>query len=120
MRGAGINPRTRPTTGQDAELAGIQRILVGDQYMSVYKAVKPEAETAAEVAVALAKGNKIPANLVNQHVNNGRKSVPSRILTPVAVTRSNLKDSVIKDGFWTVFQICTGRYAQACHDAGLQ
>jgi D-xylose transport system substrate-binding protein len=120
MRGAGINPRSRPTTGQDAELAGIQRILVGDQYMTVYKAVKPEAETAAEVAVALAKGDKIPTDLVNKHVSNGSKQVPARILTPVAVTKSNIKDTVIKDGFWTVFQICTGRYAKACNDAGLE
>jgi D-xylose transport system substrate-binding protein len=120
MRGAGINPRTRPSTGQDAELAAIQRILAGDQYMTVYKAVKPEAETAAEVAVALAKGNKIPAGLVSRHVNNGSKQVPARILTPVAVTKSNVKDTVIKDGFWTVFQICVGPYLTACHDAGLQ
>ena len=46
MKGAGINP-IPPITGQDAELAGIQRILVGEQYMTVYKAVKPEAEAAA-------------------------------------------------------------------------
>jgi D-xylose transport system substrate-binding protein len=118
MRGAGIGPRTRPTTGQDAELAAI--ILVGDQYMTVYKAVKPEAETAAQVAVALAKGDKIPADLVNQHVSNGTERVPARILTPVAVTKSNIKDTVIKDGFWTVFQICVGRCAAACNDSGLQ
>ena len=44
MKGAGIDPSTRPVTGQDAELAGIQRILVGDQYMTVYKPIKPLAE----------------------------------------------------------------------------
>jgi hypothetical protein len=52
MKSAGIDPATRPTTGQDAELAGIQRILAGTQYMTVYKAVKPEARDAAEMAVA--------------------------------------------------------------------
>ena len=43
MRSNGIDPGSRPTTGQDAELAGIQRIVVGDQYMTVYKAYRPEA-----------------------------------------------------------------------------
>ena len=73
MKGAGIDPSTRPTTGQDAELAGIQRILVGDQYMTVYKAIKPEAEDAAQIAVALAKGDQVPSGLVNQQVDNGTK-----------------------------------------------
>ena len=56
MKSAGIDPKTRPTTGQDAELAAIQRILAGEQYMTVYKAIKAEAEAAAELAVALATG----------------------------------------------------------------
>ena len=56
MKGNGIDPKTRPTTGQDAELAAIQRILIDEQYMTVYKAIKAEAEAAAELAVALAKG----------------------------------------------------------------
>ena len=55
MKAAGIDPTTRPTTGQDAELAAIQRILAGEQYMTIYKAIKPEAEGAAELAVALAQ-----------------------------------------------------------------
>ena len=58
MKSAGIDPQTRPTTGQDAELAAIQRILVGEQYMTVYKAIKPEAEAAAELAVALVAGQE--------------------------------------------------------------
>ena len=45
-----------PVTGQDAELAAIQRILIGEQYMTVYKAIKAEAEAAAELGVALATG----------------------------------------------------------------
>jgi D-xylose transport system substrate-binding protein len=120
MKGAGINPATRPTTGQDAELSAIQRILVGDQYMTVYKPIKPEAEDAAKIAVALAKGQAVPSGLVNQQTDNGMKSVPSVILTPVAVTKANVKDTIIKDGFYTTFQICTGRYAAACNAAGIQ
>jgi D-xylose transport system substrate-binding protein len=119
MKSAGINPATRPTTGQDAELAGIQRILVGTQYMTVYKAVKPEAQDAAEMAVALAEGKPLPANLINQHTDNGKKSVPSTILTPVAVTKANIESTVVKDHYWTPTQICTAAYASACQAAGI-
>jgi D-xylose transport system substrate-binding protein len=120
MKSAGINPATRPTTGQDAELAGIQRILVGQQYMTVYKAVKPEADDAATMAVALAQGKPLPANLINQHTSNGKKSVPSVILTPVAVTKGNIETTVVKDGYWTPAQICTSAYTSACTSAGIK
>jgi D-xylose transport system substrate-binding protein len=119
MKSAGINPATRPTTGQDAELAGIQRILAGTQYMTVYKAVKPEAQDAAEMAVALAEGKPLPANLINQHTDNGKKSVPSTILTPVAVTKANIESTVVKDRYWTPAQICTAAFASACKAAGI-
>jgi D-xylose transport system substrate-binding protein len=123
MKGTGIKPSTRPSTGQDATLAGIQRILIGEQYMTVYKAIgteKGEAPKAAELAVPLAKGDKPPSGLVNQQIDNGKKKVPSVILTPVAVTKDNINDTVIKDGFWKASQVCTGKYASACKQAGIQ
>jgi D-xylose transport system substrate-binding protein len=119
MKDAGINPASRPTTGQDAELDGIQRIVAGQQYMTVYKAVKNEAIDAAKLAVALAKGQPLPANLVNQHTKSGKTSVPSVILTPVAVTKKNVASTVIKDGYWTPAQICTSAFASACKAAGI-
>jgi D-xylose transport system substrate-binding protein len=120
MKSAGIDPATRPTTGQDAELAAIQRILIGEQYMTVYKAIKPEAEAAAELAVALAGGEDPPKGLVNDKVDNGQEQVPSVLLKPVAVTKDNVQDTVIKDGFWKASQVCTGKYAAACKEAGIQ
>jgi len=120
MKSAGIDPETRPTTGQDAELAAIQRILTGEQYMTVYKAIKPEAEAAAELAVALVRGEDPPSGLVEDEVDNGQKQVPSVLLTPVAVTRDNIQDTIVKDRFWTADQICTARYRQACEEAGIR
>lgn len=120
MTGAGIDPKTRPTTGQDAELAGIQRILVGEQFMTIYKAIKPEAEATAMLAVALAKGETPPASLTLTKVNNGTKDVDSVILDPVPVTKDNVKSTVVADGFWTAKAICTGAYAAACKAAGIQ
>lgn len=120
MKAAGLNPLP-PVTGQDAELAGIQRILIGEQYMTVYKAIKPEAEAAAQLAYDLLTNTPVPADMTNgKTVNNGKMDVPSVLLTPIAVTKDNIKDTVVKDGFWTVDQICTADYASACTAAGLQ
>lgn len=118
MKGAGIDVTTIPTTGQDAELAAIQRILAGEQYMTVYKAIKEEAEATAQAAVDLANG-RTPSNATST-TNNGETDVPSILLTPVAVTKENVKDTVVADGFYTAAQICTGAYAEACTAAGIQ
>ena len=120
MKGNGVDPKTIPTTGQDAELAAIQRILAGEQYMTVYKAIIPEAEAAAELAVALVRGEDPPSGLVNDKVDNGTKQVPSVLLEPVAVTKDNINDTIVKDGFWKASEICTGKYAAACKEAGIQ
>jgi D-xylose transport system substrate-binding protein len=112
LKGGGVKPLP-PVTGQDAELAGIQRVVSGDQGMTVYKPVKPQAEDAAKAAVALANGKK-PAS---KTVVNG---VPSTILTPIAVTKANIKDTVVKDGLYTIAKICSGSVAAACNAAGLK
>ena len=117
IKNAGFNPFP-PLTGQDAQLDGIQRILAGEQSMTVYKAIKPEAEAAAEMAVDLLQGKKY-ANATRK-VQNGTLNVPSQLLTPVEVTSSNIKDTVVKDGFYKVSQICTAKYATACQKAGLR
>jgi D-xylose transport system substrate-binding protein len=110
-----------PVTGQDAELAAIQRILTDEQYMTVYKAIKPEAEAAAELAYDLLTNTAVPADMTGgKTVANGKMDVPSVLLTPIAVTKDNVKDTVVADNFWTVEQICTADYAAACQAAGLQ
>jgi D-xylose transport system substrate-binding protein len=119
MKAAGVNPLP-PVTGQDAELAAIQRILVGEQYMTVYKAIKPEADAAAELAYDLLTGATVPASMVNGKVNNDKMDVPSILLTPVAVTKDNVESTVIADGFWTAQQVCTTDFASACTTAGVK
>lgn len=118
LKAAGFSPLP-PVTGQDAELAAIQRILAGDQFMTVYKAIKPEAEAAAELAFALATGAQPPAGRVNGSVNNGQMDVPSVLLTPVSVTKDNVKSTVVADGFWKVSDICTAGFQTACQAAGI-
>jgi len=109
-----------PLTGQDAEKAAITRILTGQQSMTVYKAIKPEASGAAELAVALLKGEKPTtvagvATVSVAEYNN----VPATLLTPVAVTKDTVKDTVIKDGFYKASDVCTGAAAAACTSLGI-
>lgn len=119
MKGAGFDP-VPPTTGQDAELAAIQRILAGEQGMTVYKAITPEAELAAELAVALVNGEEPQVDVEQTTVDNEAGDVPSYLLKPVVVTTDNVQDTIIADGFLSVEQICSEEYQQACADAGLQ
>jgi D-xylose transport system substrate-binding protein len=120
MKSAGIEPKSKPTTGQDAELEAIQRILAEEQFMTVYKAIEPEANAAAEIAVALAEGEEIPSGLVNGKTNNEAGDVPSVLLEPVAVTKGNINDTIVKDDFWSAAEICTAPYKKACEEAGIE
>jgi len=128
MKAAGIDPKTKPTVGQDAELAGIQRILAGEQYATIYKRIQPEAEKTAELACALLKGQKPDANLVNGKVNNGTGDVASILLDPIAVTLAgggvtkSVADTVVKDKFYgadSAAKVCKG-YEAACTAANIK
>ena len=112
LKAAGVTP-IPPVTGQDAELAAIQRIVAGDQYMTVYKAIKQEAEQAAVLASKLASGDTVTGDTTVD-------GVQATLLTPVVVTVDNIKDTVVKDGFYTIEEICTPDYAAACKTAGLE
>jgi D-xylose transport system substrate-binding protein len=105
-------------TGQDASLAGIQSILAGDQFMTIYKAIKPEAEKAASLAVDLANGKKPTAPTTVSGASG--PGVPSFLLTPIAVTKANIESTVVADGFDTAAQICTGIYAALCTANGIK
>ncbi|WP_066514734.1 sugar ABC transporter substrate-binding protein [Curtobacterium ammoniigenes] len=116
---AGFGPV--PITGQDAELTGIQNILAGKQYMTVYKAIKPEADQAATLAIDLAKGKKDTAPTTVKTA--GGASVPSFLLQPVAVTANNIESTVVKDQFYganSAAQICTANFAAACAKYGIK
>jgi D-xylose transport system substrate-binding protein len=120
MKGAGIDPSTRPVTGQDAELAGVQRILAGEQLMTVYQPIPQLAVTAAKVAVAEATGKQPPAGMLPEKVDNGGGQVPSALLDTIAITKDNIADTVVKDGFLKASAICTGTFAQPCRKAGIE
>ena len=85
-------------TGQDAELVAIQRIVGGEQSMTIYKPVQALAKRAAEVALALATGKPVVAKA---ELNNGKREVPTILLDVVTVTKDNVDSTVVKDGFHT-------------------
>ncbi len=111
-----------PVTGQDAELGGVQRIVSGDQYMSVYKSYPEEASNAAEIAVAKVQGRSIEFDsLTRDKVDSPtQKKIPSMLVPVVALTKENIKDTVIQDGIYTVKDICTTKYKADCAAIGLR
>ncbi|MEY9835482.1 substrate-binding domain-containing protein [Streptacidiphilus sp. EB103A] len=117
MKNAGIP--NLPLTGQDAQLDAIQRIMVGTQSFTIYKAYQPEAEAAAQLTVDLMSGNSISSLATTTKTNGSGNKVPSDLLTPVLVKADNVKDTVVKDGLYTVADICTSAYAAGCKTNGL-
>jgi D-xylose transport system substrate-binding protein len=89
-------------TGQDAELAACQRIVEGTQHMTVYKPIRQLAEGAAEIAVKMTLGEDIGSR---DTIFDGTYDIPYIIYAPKSVTRDNIMDTVIKDGFYTIEQV---------------
>jgi D-xylose transport system substrate-binding protein len=106
-----------PFTGQDATVQGLQNILNGDQCMTVYKAIKKEADAAAELAIALAKGEKKDTGKTVKDPE-GNRDVPAVLLDPQAITKENVK-AVVDDGFVTKAELCAGAMAAKCTEAGI-
>ena len=111
-----------PVTGQDATDEGLQRVLLGTQCMTVYKAIKQEADAAAALAVALAKG-EIPTadGLATGTVTDSETggTVKSVLLVPMSIFPENVKD-VIADGFTTYDRVCaTDELKKKCEEYGI-
>ena len=84
-------------SGMDADLAACQRVAEGTQAMTVYKPIRVIADKAAELAVSLARGEPVKGDI--RKVSNGKKDVDSILLKPIQVDKSNLDNTIIKDGF---------------------
>jgi D-xylose transport system substrate-binding protein len=111
------NQEPIPLSGQDATASGIQNVLAGWQTMTVYKPIKAEAEAAAAIAIGLLNGEDpedVEGDWEVQSINNGETDLPYVALTPIAVTKDNIADTVIADGFRTWEEICTGEFEQFC------
>ena len=117
LQGHGVTPLP-PVTGQDSELAAVQRVLAGDQFMTTFGSYKTEAESAAKMAIAAAQGQKYTGETVVLTNESGHQ-VPSVLLPVVTVMRDNVRETVVKEGMYTVAEICTEPFKAACAQAGL-
>ncbi|HEV8561620.1 MAG TPA: substrate-binding domain-containing protein [Actinophytocola sp.] len=116
----GLNGKV-PVTGQDATPEGLKAILIGDQYMTVYKAIKLEAEAVAKLTAFLAKGDKSGADALAKdtvHDGTGNRDVKSVLAEPKLITKANVKD-VVADGFVKATEICAGDLAAVCTQLGI-
>ncbi|MEU2160136.1 substrate-binding domain-containing protein [Streptomyces sp. NPDC019208] len=118
LKAAGVKPLP-PVTGQDADLSAIRRIVKGEQYMTVYKSFEAEAEAAAEMAVALGRGEKLDDIAKDRVRNDTDEGIPAVLGPLVPVTRGNVEETVVENGLYTVDQICTPAMEAACRNAGL-
>jgi D-xylose transport system substrate-binding protein len=115
LQSANVDPI--PLSGQDATAGGIQNILAGWQTMTVYKPIKAEADAAAAIAIGLLNGEDpkdVEGEWEVQSINNGEADLPYIALEPIAVTKDNIEETVIADGFRTWDEVCTGEYEQYC------
>jgi D-xylose transport system substrate-binding protein len=122
LKTLGIKPKTFPTTGQDAQVTGLQNILDGYQCMTVYKPIYLEAQAAAALALYLRAGQTPPKELVNGTTDDteAKTKVPSVLLTPLSVDSSNMASTVVKDNFVKASEICTTATLKSeCQAAGI-
>jgi D-xylose transport system substrate-binding protein len=98
-------------SGQDADLASLQLIVQGKQTMTIYKPIAPLANSAIDSAIKMARGEKVETK---DTVNNGRKDVPSILQEPIAVDRTNIVSTIVKDGYQSLEKICAGLPPDKC------
>lgn len=117
LRDAGWTGELPPISGQDAEVSALRRLLSGEQAVTAYKPIDQLAQSAAEVALQLGRGEPASATTT---MDNGAGPVPTVLLVPTAVTSSNLASTVIADGFTTLDALCAGSASTLCSEAGLR
>ena len=111
-----------PVTGQDATLAGLQSILRGDQLMTVFKAIKLQADATAKLAAFVAAGNTAGADEYAGQTTidpTSKREIKSVLLDPEVVTKENVK-TVVDDGYVTAADLCTADLAAVCEELGIE
>lgn len=112
MKAAGVDPLP-PVTGNDATIAALQLIIAGDQYNTISKPSEIVAEAAAKVAMTLIEGGTPEAT-------STLYDTPSQLFVPAVVTKENIKAEIFDAGIQTAAEVCTGEYAAACAELGIQ
>ncbi len=111
LKAAGVSP-VPPVTGNDAEIAAVQRVISGDQYNTISKPISIVATAAAETVTAILCGETLTSDV-------SLFDTPSQLFTPTVVTKENVKEIIFDSGIYTVDQVCTTEYAAACTELGI-
>jgi D-xylose transport system substrate-binding protein len=120
MKNADIDPKTRLTTGQDGAVAGLQRIITGEQYYTINLPIKVMAAKTADLAVAVAKGQEPPAGIITGTTKTpSGVDVKAYLYDTEVITQSNIKTMIEPTGFWPLKDVCTPEYEAACKKLGL-
>ncbi|WP_237538988.1 MULTISPECIES: substrate-binding domain-containing protein [unclassified Streptomyces] len=117
LKSAGI--KDVPVGGQDAELPALQRLVAGTQYFTIYKEVRPEAETAAEIAFRLLRGKSIKSLTTTTADSKSKSGIPAELFKAQIVTKKNMKNTVVRDGVVRTDLLCED-LADACKSVGLE
>ncbi|MFD5394168.1 sugar ABC transporter substrate-binding protein [Streptomyces sp. NPDC127097] len=117
LKSAGI--KNVPVGGQDAELPALQRVVAGTQYFTIYKEVRPEAETAAEIAFRLLRGKSIKSLTTTTADSKSKSGIPAKLFKAQIVTKKNMKNTVVRDGAVRTDLLCEG-LTTACKSVGLE
>ncbi len=91
-------------SGQDAEVPSVKSILAGEQYSTIFKDTRDLARVTADMVDAALSGKEVPVNDTKTY-NNGVKVVPSYLLKPVEVDKSNWEEVLIGSGYYTKDQV---------------
>jgi putative multiple sugar transport system substrate-binding protein len=103
LKSDGYGTKSKPLpviTGQDAELASVKSIIAGEQTQTVYKDTRELAKVAGNMVDAVLNGKKPETNDTKTY-DNGSKVVPSYLLKPVSVDKSNYREVLIDGGYYT-------------------
>ncbi|MCH6160129.1 multiple monosaccharide ABC transporter substrate-binding protein [Streptomyces marispadix] len=106
LKSAGYGTDDKPyplVTGQDAELASVKSIIRGQQTQTVYKDTRKLAKQAVQMGDAVLTGKKPEVNDTKTY-DNGKKVVPSYLLKPVSIDKSNTQ-RLVDDGYYTAGQL---------------
>ncbi len=117
LESAGI--QNVPLGGQDAELPALRRLVSGSQTFTIYKEVRPEAQTAAEIAVRLLQGKSIKSLTPTTADSKSKSGIPAKLFEAQIVTRKNLEDTVVRDGVVRTDWLCKDLTA-ACKSLDLE
>jgi putative multiple sugar transport system substrate-binding protein len=91
-------------SGQDAEVPSVKSILAGEQYSTIFKDTRDLARVTADMVDAALSGKEVTVNDTKTY-NNGVKVVPSYLLKPVEVDKSNWEEVLIGSGYYTKDQV---------------